>query len=107
MQKSSHNNNFVSLDFSGEEVEADEGAGAAAPGNENKDMVIDKGSYAKVLIVELRITRRIYAMKVIKMELVQTQKHFFETATNQPFLIGFLPPDSEQTLLCRRVCPRR
>lgn len=32
--------------------------------------VIGRGSYAKVLMVELKKTNRIYAMKVIKKELV-------------------------------------
>ena len=32
--------------------------------------VIGRGSYAKVLMVELKRTERIYAMKVIKKELV-------------------------------------
>ncbi|XP_064643227.1 protein kinase C iota type-like isoform X2 [Lineus longissimus] len=59
--------------------------------------VIGRGSYAKVLQVELKKTRRIYAMKVIKKELVnddddidwvQTEKHVFETASNHPFLVG-------------------
>jgi len=59
--------------------------------------VIGRGSYAKVLMVELKSTRRIYAMKVIKKELVtddedidwvQTEKHVFETASNHPFLVG-------------------
>lgn len=59
--------------------------------------VIGRGSYAKVLMVELKSTRRIYAMKVIKKELVtdeedmdwvQTEKHVFETASNYPFLVG-------------------
>lgn len=59
--------------------------------------VIGRGSYAKVLMVELRKTRRVYAMKVIKKELVtddedidwvQTEKHVFETASNHPFLVG-------------------
>lgn len=59
--------------------------------------VIGRGSYAKVLMVELRSTKRIYAMKVIKKELVtededidwvQTEKHVFETASNYPFLVG-------------------
>ncbi len=59
--------------------------------------VIGRGSYAKVLMVELKRTRRIYAMKVIKKELVtddedidwvQTEKHVFETASNHPFLVG-------------------
>ncbi|MCL4137795.1 UNVERIFIED_CONTAM: hypothetical protein GTU68_037938 [Idotea baltica] len=59
--------------------------------------VIGRGSYAKVLMVELKRTRRIYAMKVIKKTLVtddedidwvQTEKHVFETASNHPFLVG-------------------
>ncbi|XP_065561183.1 atypical protein kinase C-like isoform X1 [Artemia franciscana] len=59
--------------------------------------VIGRGSYAKVLLVELRKNRRVYAMKVIKKELVtddedidwvQTEKHVFETASNHPFLVG-------------------
>ncbi|RUS76305.1 hypothetical protein EGW08_015929, partial [Elysia chlorotica] len=59
--------------------------------------VIGRGSYAKVLQVEHKKTRRIYAMKVIKKELVnddedidwvQTEKHVFEAATNYPFLVG-------------------
>jgi atypical protein kinase C iota type len=59
--------------------------------------VIGRGSYAKVLMVELRKTKRIYAMKVIKKALVtddedidwvQTEKHVFETASNHPFLVG-------------------
>lgn len=59
--------------------------------------VIGRGSYAKVLMVELKKTKRLYAMKVIKKELVtddedidwvQTEKHVFETASNHPFLVG-------------------
>lgn len=59
--------------------------------------VIGRGSYAKVLLVRLKQTQRLYAMKVIKKELVcdeedidwvQTEKHVFETASNHPFLVG-------------------
>lgn len=59
--------------------------------------VIGRGSYAKVLMVELKKTKRVYAMKVIKKALVtddedidwvQTEKHVFETASNHPFLVG-------------------
>ncbi|KFM73764.1 Protein kinase C iota type, partial [Stegodyphus mimosarum] len=48
-------------------------------------------------MVELKTTKRIYAMKVIKKELVrdeedidwvQTEKHVYETASNYPFLVG-------------------
>ena len=58
---------------------------------------IGLGSYAKVLMVELKKTGRLYAMKVIKKELLtdneeidllQTEKHVFETASNHPFLVG-------------------
>ncbi|CAH3038016.1 unnamed protein product [Porites lobata] len=59
--------------------------------------VIGRGSYAKVLLVELKKNKRIYAMKVVKKELVnddedidwvQTEKHVFEQASNHPFLVG-------------------
>lgn len=59
--------------------------------------VIGRGSYAKVLLVSLRKNKKLYAMKVIKKELVtdeedvdwvQTEKHVFETASNHPFLVG-------------------
>jgi atypical protein kinase C iota type len=59
--------------------------------------VIGRGSYAKVLLVELKRTRVLYAMKVIKKELVnddedidwvQTEKQVFEQASNHPFLVG-------------------
>ena len=59
--------------------------------------VIGRGSYAKVLQVKHVTSGMIYAMKVIKKELVtddedidwvQTEKHVFEQATNHPFLVG-------------------
>ena len=49
------------------------------------------------LQVQLKKTERIYAMKVIKKDLVmdeedidwvQTEKHVFEQASNHPFLVG-------------------
>uniref|UniRef100_A0A8C9TNE6 protein kinase C n=1 Tax=Scleropages formosus TaxID=113540 RepID=A0A8C9TNE6_SCLFO len=58
--------------------------------------LIGRGSYAKVLLVKLKRTERIYAMKVVKKELandgedidwVQTEKHVFEQASNHPFLV--------------------
>merc|ERR1719322_2008438 len=52
---------------------------------------IGLGSYAKVLMVELKKTGRLYAMKVIKKELItedaedidllQTEKHVFQTVS--------------------------
>ena len=36
--------------------------------------VIGRGSYAKVLMVELKSTKRIYAMKVIKKALVMDEE---------------------------------
>lgn len=38
--------------------------------------VIGRGSYAKVLMVELKKTKRIYAMKVIKKSLVKEDEDF-------------------------------
>lgn len=58
---------------------------------------IGRGSYAKVLLVKLKTTQKLYAMKIIKKELindeedvdwVQTEKNVFETASNYPFLVG-------------------
>ncbi|XP_025202233.1 atypical protein kinase C-like [Melanaphis sacchari] len=57
---------------------------------------IGRGSYAKVLMVELKENQRIYAMKVIKKEMltndedidwVQTEKNVFKTVSNYPFLV--------------------
>lgn len=39
--------------------------------------VIGRGSYAKVLMVELKSTKRIYAMKVIKKDLVMDEEVSF------------------------------
>uniref|UniRef100_A0A4W3H0S4 protein kinase C n=1 Tax=Callorhinchus milii TaxID=7868 RepID=A0A4W3H0S4_CALMI len=59
--------------------------------------VIGRGSYAKVLLVRLKKNDCIYAMKVVKKELVhddedidwvQTEKHVFEQACSNPFLVG-------------------
>ncbi|XP_078697084.1 protein kinase C iota type-like isoform X17 [Branchiostoma floridae x Branchiostoma belcheri] len=82
-----------------EEVEATSGGSDQHIGLDEFDLlrVIGRGSYAKVLMVKLRKTQRIYAMKVVKKELVnddedidwvQTEKHVFETASNHPFLVG-------------------
>uniref|UniRef100_A0A8C5EMM1 Protein kinase C n=1 Tax=Gouania willdenowi TaxID=441366 RepID=A0A8C5EMM1_GOUWI len=59
--------------------------------------VIGRGSYAKVLLVRLKKDDHVYAMKVVKKELVhddedidwvQTEKHVFEQASTNPFLVG-------------------
>uniref|UniRef100_A0A8C4NUZ2 protein kinase C n=1 Tax=Dicentrarchus labrax TaxID=13489 RepID=A0A8C4NUZ2_DICLA len=59
--------------------------------------VIGRGSYAKVLLVRLKKNEQVYAMKVVKKELVhddedidwvQTEKHVFEQASTNPFLVG-------------------
>ncbi|XP_042563640.1 protein kinase C zeta type-like isoform X2 [Clupea harengus] len=59
--------------------------------------VIGRGSYAKVLLVRLKKNDQIYAMKVVKKELVhddedidwvQTEKHVFKQASTNPFLVG-------------------
>ncbi|CAB1317072.1 unnamed protein product, partial [Coregonus sp. 'balchen'] len=92
-----------SLNYNGEEKEArssrDTGKSASSLGLVDFDLlrVIGRGSYAKVLLVRLKKTERIYAMKVVKKELVnddedidwvQTEKHVFEQASNHPFLVG-------------------
>ncbi|XP_022169534.1 atypical protein kinase C-like [Myzus persicae] len=59
--------------------------------------VIGRGSYAKVLMVELKQNQRVYAMKVIKKELgkkhknnnwIQTEKDIFKIASEYPFLVA-------------------
>uniref|UniRef100_A0A674D5X9 protein kinase C n=1 Tax=Salmo trutta TaxID=8032 RepID=A0A674D5X9_SALTR len=81
------------------EVCLDTGKSASSLGLVDFDLlsVIGRGSYAKVLLVRLKKTERIYAMKVVKKELVnddedidwvQTEKHVFEQASNHPFLVG-------------------
>uniref|UniRef100_A0AAY4BI64 protein kinase C n=1 Tax=Denticeps clupeoides TaxID=299321 RepID=A0AAY4BI64_9TELE len=59
--------------------------------------VIGRGSYAKVLLVRLKKNDEVYAMKVVKKELVhddedidwvQTEKHVFKQASTNPFLVG-------------------
>ncbi|KAK2582996.1 hypothetical protein KPH14_009042 [Odynerus spinipes] len=92
--------------YEGEELALDTGTGADNSNDMQRQYslndfelirVIGRGSYAKVLMVELKRTKRIYAMKVIKKALVtddedidwvQTEKHVFETASNHPFLVG-------------------
>uniref|UniRef100_A0AAZ3NPG3 protein kinase C n=1 Tax=Oncorhynchus tshawytscha TaxID=74940 RepID=A0AAZ3NPG3_ONCTS len=80
-------------------VYRDTGKSASSLGLVDFDLlsVIGRGSYAKVLLVRLKKTERIYAMKVVKKELVnddedidwvQTEKHVFEQASNHPFLVG-------------------
>ena len=51
---------------------------------------INRRFSGKVLMIELKATRRIFAMKVIMkkdIDWVQTEKHVFETATYPPFLV--------------------
>ncbi|EHB15067.1 Protein kinase C iota type [Heterocephalus glaber] len=55
--------------------------------------VIARGSYGKVLLVQLKKSDRMYAMKAVKKEHVnidwlQTEKHVLEQASNCPFLVG-------------------
>ncbi|XP_048580681.1 protein kinase C iota type isoform X3 [Nematostella vectensis] len=91
---------LVTVDYnsSSRAKEPGSGAGALISVNDfNLIRVIGRGSYAKVMLVELKKTKRIYAMKVVKKELVnddedidwvQTEKHVFEQASNHPFLVG-------------------
>ncbi|XP_016097999.1 protein kinase C iota type-like [Sinocyclocheilus grahami] len=96
-------NSMESINHEGEEHEAvgsrDSGKAVSSLGLTDFDLlrVIGRGSYAKVLLVRLKKTERIYAMKVVKKELVnddedidwvQTEKHVFEQASNHPFLVG-------------------
>uniref|UniRef100_A0A452U4J5 protein kinase C n=1 Tax=Ursus maritimus TaxID=29073 RepID=A0A452U4J5_URSMA len=78
---------------------SEDGKASSSLGLQDFDLlrVIGRGSYAKVLLVRLKKTDRIYAMKVVKKELVnddedidwvQTEKHVFEQASNHPFLVG-------------------
>ncbi|KFO38161.1 protein kinase C iota type-like [Fukomys damarensis] len=55
--------------------------------------VIGRGSYGKVLLVQLKQSDRMYAMKAVKKELVntdrvRTEKHVLQQASNCPFLVG-------------------
>ncbi|EHB08710.1 Protein kinase C iota type [Heterocephalus glaber] len=57
--------------------------------------VIGRGSYGKVLLVQLKKSDHMYAMKAVKKEHVnidwlQTEKHVLEQASNCPFLVGLL-----------------
>ncbi|XP_020490875.1 protein kinase C iota type [Labrus bergylta] len=102
-QPGPHKDPRESLPFDGVEKEAgssrDTGKSPSSLGLADFDLlrVIGRGSYAKVLLVQLKKTERIYAMKVVKKELVnddedidwvQTEKHVFEQASNHPFLVG-------------------
>ncbi|KAM6157153.1 protein kinase C iota type-like [Erethizon dorsatum] len=55
--------------------------------------VIGRGSYAKVILVQLQKTDRMYAMKVVKknrvnIHRVQTEKRVLEQVSSHPFLVG-------------------
>uniref|UniRef100_A0A8C6L802 protein kinase C n=1 Tax=Nothobranchius furzeri TaxID=105023 RepID=A0A8C6L802_NOTFU len=70
-----HKDSKESLNYDGEEKEARSrvtGKSPASLGLADFDLlrVIGRGSYAKVLLVQLKKTERIYAMKVVKKELV-------------------------------------
>ena len=88
-------NIFNSLNFEGEEVDADDGA---APSNENKNMVrlsnfdmikvINRRSFAKVLMIQLKTTRRIYAMEELATD--DDYIDWVQTATNPPFRPWFV-----------------
>lgn len=95
----SYSNSFVSCSDKRSSQIQPVGGGSSAIGIEDFVLlrVIGRGSYAKVFAVEQKRTKRKYAMKVIKKELVadddnidwvQTEKHVFEVASNHPFLVG-------------------
>ena len=52
--------------------------------------VIGRGSYAKVFVVELKKTKRVYAMKVIKKELVNDDEVSFFHNFFKIFLLSYL-----------------
>ena len=90
-KKRNFNNNYA------DQIVSTENSSQYSINDFNLLRVIGRGSYAKVMMVELKKTKRIYAMKVIKKSLVsddedidwvQTEKHVFEIATNYPFLVG-------------------
>lgn len=103
-QTTSHNTLISAPHFTNEQnIDMDQEVTGHPPHYRLEDFelmrVIGRGSYAKVLMVELKKTKRIYAMKVIKKEMfvgnenedidwVQTEKHVFERASNYPFLVG-------------------
>lgn len=93
-KKRNFNNNYANND---DQIVNTENSSQYSINDFNLLRVIGRGSYAKVLMVELKKTKRIYAMKVIKKSLVrddedidwvQAEKHVFEIATNYPFLVG-------------------
>ena len=61
---------FMNLLIFHPDSHADDNVGVISLNDFELIRVIGRGSYAKVLMVELKKTKRIYAMKVIKKELV-------------------------------------
>lgn len=62
--------------------------------------VIGRGSYAKVLLVRLKKTERIYAMKVVKKELVnddEVGKLFINKSGNSSKKLQYLPQGGSQS----------
>lgn len=64
--------NFLSITVTQARSSRDTGKSPSSLGLSDFDLlrVIGRGSYAKVLLVQLKKTERIYAMKVVKKELV-------------------------------------
>ncbi len=62
----------------------DSGKAVSSLGLKDFDLlrVIGRGSYAKVLLVRLKKTERIYAMKVVKKELVNDDEVTFHISYN-------------------------
>lgn len=61
--------------------------------------VIGRGSYAKVLLVRLKKTERIYAMKVVKKELVnddEVGELFIDKSCNSSKGLQYLPQSGSQ-----------
>ncbi|KAK5860217.1 hypothetical protein PBY51_021710 [Eleginops maclovinus] len=85
-----------SLTYDGEEKEArssrDTGKSPSSLGLADFDLlrVIGRGSYAKVLLVQLKKTERIYAMKVVKKELVNDDEDIDWTESRLFFVIEYV-----------------
>ena len=68
-------NNFVSLDFEGEEVETDDGAGAAAPSNENKNIVSNS---EKTVLCDRVCARQILQRRDLPSARLQLARHHIQ-----------------------------
>ncbi|EHB07025.1 Protein kinase C iota type [Heterocephalus glaber] len=71
------------------------GKASSALGLEDLDLLceIGRGSYAKVLLVQLKKSDHVYPVKAVKkehdnMDWIQREKHILQQGSNHPFLVG-------------------